>query len=64
MEDNTKDIVEVFIANEPNLHSKYVRGSVSDGRAVKGISDVDCIAVINYPIVDVRNGPHMYYPMG
>ena len=41
------DLVGLFKENEPSLHSVYVRGSVADGRAIDGISDVDSFAVIN-----------------
>lgn len=41
------DLIELFKENEPNLHSIYIRGSVADGRAIDGISDIDSLAIID-----------------
>ena len=41
------DLVGLFKENEPNLHSIYIRGSVADGRAIDGISDIDSLAIID-----------------
>lgn len=36
-----------------NLHSFYVRGSVSRGTPIEGVSDIDCLAVVYGPIEDL-----------
>ena len=41
------DLIELFKEKEPNLHSVYIRGSVADGRAIDGISDIDSLAIID-----------------
>ncbi len=41
------DVIELFKEKEPKLHSIYIRGSVADGRAIDGISDIDSLALLD-----------------
>ena len=41
------DLIATVLQNHSNVHSIYIRGSVADGRAIKGLSDIDGMAVLD-----------------
>ncbi len=47
------DIVEAYKKHIPNnIHSIYIKGSVSRGTPIKGISDIDCLALLHDVNID------------
>lgn len=41
------DLVDAYVENTPNIQAVYLRGSVPAGTAIKGVSDIDCFAILD-----------------